>query len=117
MVSKNCIRCGAPFKAKHHLQKYCSGECFSANENDCQKRRVSRWSAARKKANHLTSYAIERGRLTPRVCEVCGTGRQIEAHHDDYSKPLDVRWLCKSHHKQHHLKFGPGLNALGDNHV
>lgn len=29
-----------------------------------------------------------------------------QAHHDDYSKPLEVRWLCPSHHKLHHLNVG-----------
>jgi hypothetical protein len=37
-------------------------------------------------------------------CEVCGN-QKAEAHHDDYSKLLEVRWLCDEHHKQHHRKM------------
>ena len=44
--------------------------------------------------------AIRRGRLERLPCEVCGA--KAQAHHDDYSKPLDVRWLCKLHHEQVH---------------
>jgi hypothetical protein len=36
-------------------------------------------------------------------CEVCGE-TQADKHHDDYSKPLDVRYLCKAHHGELHRK-------------
>jgi ribosomal protein S27AE len=52
-------------------------------------------------ARHQVAYALRTGRLTKRPCEVCGAG-QAQAHHDDYSKPLDVRWLCVPHHNEHH---------------
>lgn len=29
---------------------------------------------------------------------------RYRAHHDDYSRPLDVRWLCQPHHLEHHMK-------------
>jgi hypothetical protein len=32
---------------------------------------------------------------------VCGNAA-THAHHDDYSKPLEVRWLCRAHHSEHH---------------
>jgi hypothetical protein len=43
---------------------------------------------------------------SPGVCSECDSTYHIEAHHDDYSKPLDVRWLCAACHKQHHAKAG-----------
>jgi hypothetical protein len=48
-----------------------------------------------------TNAAIRSGKLVRGLCEVCGAAKP-EAHHDDYSKPLDVRWLCSKHHKQLH---------------
>ena len=56
----------------------------------------------KRKAHVVTGNAIRDGRLTPKPCEVCG--RKAEAHHDDYSKPLAVRWLCRKHHVAHHVK-------------
>lgn len=54
-------------------------------------------------ANRMVSNAIRDGRLVRQPCEVCGESRS-EAHHDDYSKPLDVRWLCREHHLAVHGK-------------
>lgn len=55
-----------------------------------------------KRAAHIITWnAIRDGVLIRQPCEECGEPR-AEAHHDDYSKPLDVRWLCGRHHRQHH---------------
>lgn len=35
-------------------------------------------------------------------CEVCGSCDMVQAHHEDYSQPLAVRWLCKDCHFSHH---------------
>lgn len=43
--------------------------------------------------------ALLNGSLVKLPCEVCGD-TNVQAHHDDYSKPLDVRWLCFKHHRE-----------------
>src|ERR1035437_2598674 len=50
----------------------------------------------------LVSTALINGSLIKLPCGVCGELR-TEAHHDDYDKPLDVRWLCRSCHLAHHV--------------
>lgn len=50
------------------------------------------------------NYAIRSGKITRLPCEVCGNPKS-QAHHDDYSKPLDVKWKCQKHHSEIHRKF------------
>lgn len=58
------------------------------------------------KAHSLVSSAIKCGRLSKLPCSICSvTGRGVHAHHDDYSKPLDVIWLCSQHHHNRHKEL------------
>lgn len=59
----------------------------------------------RRAARTAVNNAIRDGRLTRGTCEVCGAVK-VEAHHDDYSRPLDVRWFCTKHHNAHHHPTG-----------
>jgi len=55
-----------------------------------------------KRAAHIiVGNAIRDKRLTKEPCEKCGE-TNVDGHHDDYEKPLEVRWLCKKHHAEHH---------------
>lgn len=38
----------------------------------------------------------------PVHCDRCNSSFRLEGHHHDYSKPLEVEWLCDTHHKQVH---------------
>jgi hypothetical protein len=51
-------------------------------------------------AHAAVAKAIRQGTLSVKPCEKCG--EKAHAHHDDYSKPLDVRWFCPGHHGAHH---------------
>jgi hypothetical protein len=68
--------------------------------------------AFRRRARRMAMHAVYMGRLDRKPCEVCGTNEKIEAHHDDYSKPLDVRWLCQAHHRQWHAEHKEGYGEV-----
>ena len=58
---------------------------------------------AKKRANarsYLHVY-VRKGKVAKKPCEVCGN-ENSEAHHPDYDKPLEVRWLCRDHHLELH---------------
>lgn len=55
--------------------------------------------------HHKVHSAIRRGELSaPSKCESCMAKGKTEAHHDDYSKPLMIRWLCGDCHRAYHKK-------------
>ena len=65
-----------------------------------------------KRAAHiLVGNRIRNGDLIKQPCEVCSC-EIVHAHHDDYAKPLEVRWLCDEHHNEWHRMNGEGKNAI-----
>lgn len=57
----------------------------------------------KQKARWLLQRAVALGKIKRLVCEVCGANKS-QAHHDDYSKPYGVRWLCSTHHGEVHRR-------------
>lgn len=55
----------------------------------------------KKNARSMIRKRIWRGKLSRKPCEICGDPKS-HAHHHDYAKPLEVRWLCAQHHKEAH---------------
>lgn len=60
-------------------------------------------------AHRYVANALSLGVLKKQPCEVCGNPK-VDAHHDDYAKPMVVRWLCRAHHNEHHAE-GKRLGA------
>jgi hypothetical protein len=65
----------------------------------------------RQRAYDKVQRALKKGVLVRGPCEMEGEGEgcngRIHAHHEDYEKPLDVRWLCHRHHLQAHWRKQP----------
>ncbi|CAN7769521.1 hypothetical protein [Mesorhizobium sp. LjNodule214] len=98
-------------------------EASSAQENsgnpvDFQAKGVKFRNQAKWRQNHPKQVwaqaalrsALNRGLIIQQPCEECGDAN-AEAHHDDYDKPMCVRWLCRLHHKAEHRRLRQGGDA------
>lgn len=56
------------------------------------------------RARHKVSNGLRDGRLRKEPCETCGTRDRVEAHHNDYRRPLVITWLCFLCHAKTHRK-------------
>lgn len=56
---------------------------------------------AKYKARLWVNNALRHGKLKRLPCEKCGN-KKSEAHHEDYSKPKEIKWLCFRHHREAH---------------
>ena len=98
MESTTC-KCGAP--RRPNGQRNCH-KCHAAATRAWRAR--TKLTPLQRMKMNARSYAkvyIKRGKLIRQPCEICATPK-TEPHHDDYSKPLAVRWLCRQHHLDHH---------------
>ena len=53
-------------------------------------------------AHNAVARALKSGSLQRKSCEMCGRESDVIAHHDDYTMPLAVMWLCPVHHVSRH---------------
>ena len=77
-----------------------------------------RWVAAnpdKRAAQVAVGNAVRDGRLVKGHCALVDTGQcggRIEAHHEDYTRPLDVVWLCQRHHRATHGLWVPPIEEV-----
>ena len=64
--------------------------------------------AKREKARGMVNKRVQSKKIIrPNKCSVCKEDKRVEAHHEDYDKPLEVIWVCKECHENiHHLNEG-----------
>jgi hypothetical protein len=78
-----------------------------------ERKAMSAASAKRWRESHPAAYkaqtavnnAIRDKRLVKGICAFCATDNNVHAHHKDYSRPLDVVWLCAQCHHRLHATF------------
>lgn len=63
--------------------------------------------------NIMVSNAIRNGKLTPEKCWWCGSEEHIHAHHEDYTKPLEIMWLCRDCHGRRHRGINEAARLAG----
>ena len=80
-------------------RRYCQTEEGKKSRREISKRARER-NPDRQRVYARVKYAIQTGRLKREPCK-CGE-ESVEAHHEDYSYPLDVAWLCKKCHAALH---------------
>ena len=117
-----CAACGKIFEKevrrikqteKEGKEHTCSRSCASMITNEWRKAPPSSAAAAnvrrdrekfpeKTRARRLVRQALKTGKLVkPDQCEQCGNWTDVEAHHEDHSRPYLIYWLCDECHKFH----------------
>ena len=86
------------YKEKYHKPEYSRPIALRWQKKNPEKRAV----------HIIVGNAIRSGKITKSPCERCGKLKGVHAHHEDYSKPFDVMWLCKKHHGERHREINEG---------
>jgi hypothetical protein len=111
---KLCAVCGMP----HNRYRDSAHSSFCAYCHSCHAAYMRRtrplyqeMTKEQKRKANARAYANayqRRGKLAKMPCEKCGSPL-AEKHHNDYGRPLTIRWLCRPCHLAAHRAIDPGL--------
>lgn len=96
--SRYCRSCMKSYNKDYHLKV--KGTSWRKKQTRAAQEKNKAKFPQRRKARRRLEAAVRSGRVEKLPCEVCG--HVAEAHHENYDKPLEVRWLCKDHHEEVH---------------
>ena len=103
---KNCRRLEYRERRLRNKETYLKKDkkYYENHKEEIAKKRVEWYSKNKHKASahEKVKRAVYSGTLIKLPCGVCGNVK-AQAHHEDYNKPLDVMWLCATHHRRQHL--------------
>lgn len=136
LAPKICAKCGVQKMASDFYPHPCSADGFTSDCKSCSVKHSMDWNSKhpflarkhhrnwcqsdqgkeklkalaerypeRQAARVAAKAAMQSGLLKSQPCLICG--RKAEAHHPDYSRPLDVVWLCRKHHLETHYMIRP----------
>jgi len=111
----SCIVCGGELhrKSEYYCSKNCEGNYPHKQSDKDKPPFLSKWKIRkskeardpliqiRRKTRRKTNDLLKVGKLKKRPCLVC-ENKDVIPHHEDYSNPFSVLWLCEEHHKDYH---------------
>ena len=107
-IPRICKTCGKVFLAWDNAVKrgngnFCSHSCKGTKKANSNWKNGS-YSTPQWRAYRAIQRAVRDGTLVRQPCEQCRSTVFVEAHHDNYDKPLEVHWLCHNHHMKEHAR-------------
>jgi hypothetical protein len=103
---KECVRRAVRTRARTNprVQEYDRARAKTPKRKQHIRSVTKRWreeNPVAYRAQTAVGNAIRDGRLFKEPCAICSETK-VHAHHKDYSKPLEVVWLCaRCHHRLH----------------
>ncbi len=96
MITNRVCKCGSEYAGQYRLCPACRNDYMREWRKTHPPTKEQRMKSNAR--SYVKSY-IRRGMIDREPCCICGTTENVETHHEDYSRPLDVHFVCKPHHQ------------------
>lgn len=98
-------------RVKERIKRYQNTEAGKLSIKNSKIKYIEQ-NPVKRAAHVILGNAVKNGKIVkPAHCSGCGCTGRIHGHHDDYSQPLVVRWLCPPCHKKWHDENGEAANG------